>query len=180
MRHQPTLRKPLISAFVKIGNDLFEETQKLELNHVSTIPIRGVEWKKPEKGEKQDMTLETSQSTEFETVLKNWDPSSSEADQAESPNEGLMVVNIRVDQVYGFEMAQDSSLLSSDFLLMFSRIAECILSNSNASDNGNVMLECDLPSVLLHFFLAERPIFGAQNNPFISSVASVFKLLLVS
>ncbi|CAD5226865.1 unnamed protein product [Bursaphelenchus xylophilus] len=180
MRHQPTLRKPLISALADTAKELIDLTQDPNVQCVQNLPVKGLEWKKPDKNEKLDLTVETSQSVEFESVMKNWKAADAmELDQKFSlGRNNVLVVNIVVEKESKFEMLQDNLLLSTDFVLLFSRIIESILSNSNISENSNVMMECDITNYLLKMVLAEKPILGTQNQGFMTCFSNICRLFL--
>jgi hypothetical protein len=68
----------------------------------------------------------------------------------------------------------------SDYMVLAIKMIEAILSNSTFPENSTIMIESKLIDKLLEFFTTERVLPITSNPNYQHSLASVFRLLLVS
>lgn len=174
MRHQPTLRKNLIGALIKVINELVELSHGDNIQVVSTITT-----KTPEK-EKERM--DTASDRGFEDVVQRWSSDSSlkAEETVPPPKKETLIAEVRAEGGTSFQMVQENQLAAHDFMLLFARIVEAVLANSTAAENSNVMLECELPQLLLKFFSVEKPGSNTSLSLFTAVIPNIFRLLLVS
>ena len=85
------------------------------------------------------------------------------------------------EQPAPFSFLHESGFLPiNDYMILFVRMAEAMLSNSTVMESAAAMIEAELPEQLLGFLCIERLVPVSTNPLYASALPNVMRLLLAS
>ncbi|KAI6187396.1 BMA-EEL-1, isoform k [Aphelenchoides besseyi] len=192
MRHQPTLRKDLITSMVKVISELVKDAGREEI-HISSKSmsssavfmscLKSTDASSRDSSAPAEMKKKNSNPDSLESMINEWKEFSESSYQklrteTEQSRRTHLVAEASIEKPTAFSFVQEGNYLPiNDFMVLLVRMVESMLGNSTVTENSNVMYEAGLPEQILGFLSIERLVPVVSNPIYLHAVPNVFRLI---